>query len=177
MKVDFICKKCGKTFIPNPEGIELEIIGNSVKFLCPRCVEAEVKRWTIKNAVFGNKNYQPIVSFTLNDGAKHESYFMENNGKIIVTGVPEFCIEHVSQQLLPILAKRREETRKWLAQIEFVEEFDSDYVKVKCEALENAIIVKFRKRDDGSLWLNPQQAVPDELIPQIENAWNKRQQQ
>ena len=177
MKVDFICKKCGKKFIPNPDGIELEIRGETVKFLCPNCVNAEIKRWTIKDVVFNNKNYQPNVSFTLNDGTKHESFFMERDGKIIVTRVPEFCIEHVSQQLVPILVKHREESRKWNATVEFVEEFDSDYIKVKCEAIENAIIIKFRKRDDGSLWLNPQQTIPDRLLPQIESAWNKRQQQ
>ena len=179
MIIQFICSKCGNRFIPNPKGVWIKsITGEKVNMICEKCVQDDQKLWTVKNAEFTNKNYCSYVSLTTADGQRRKDLrFIEVAGQIGIDIVPEWCKQHVSDQLMPLLAKHREDRQKWQAKIEFIEEFESDYMKITCSALDETLIVKYRKREDGALWLDPKQSIPDKILLQINEAWIARQQQ
>ena len=179
MILEFICSKCGKKFLPNPEGVEIKPITSAkVNMICDKCVEDDRKLWTVKNVEFSNKNFCSYVSLTTADGQRRNDLrFIEVSGIISIDIVPEWCKQHLSEQLTPLLAQHREDRQKWQAKIEFVEDFDSDYIKVQCSELTKELIITYRKRDDGSIWLNPKQSVPDKLLSQINSAWITKQQQ
>ena len=179
MIIQFICSKCGRNFIPNPKGVEIKpITSTKVNMICPKCVEDDRKLWTVKNAEFTNKNYCSYVSFTTSDGIRQKDMrFVETATGIGIEQIPEHCRQHVSDQLMPLLVKHRQDRQKWQAKIEFMEEFESDYMKITCSALDETLIVKYRKREDGALWLDPKQSIPDKILLQINEAWIARQQQ
>ena len=143
MILEFICSKCDKNFIPNPKGVEIKPITSAkVNMICDKCVEDDRKLWTVKNVEFTNKNYCSYVSLTTADGQRRKDLrFIEVAGQIGIDIVPEWCKQHLSDQLMPLLVKHREDRQKWQAKIEFIEEFESDYMKITCSALEEELIV------------------------------------
>jgi hypothetical protein len=186
-RIDLVCGECKKTFAPK-DTIEYYLLKtDDVKLICPECIEAEKKNWTLSDIEFFNLNMgrgmnRPVVSFSLANGRRYEQqpYCKLPSGEISIrsdkygnvgsqTQIPD---EHVSEQLQVALEKHYEEIRRWKANIAFEETFDGSKVCIDCPAIGNQE-VKFKVNSSGEIILDPAKKLDSRITEQVLSAWAK----
>lgn len=168
---EFKCVDCEKSFTvkgdagfwyrpPVPNSLDKEF-----KPICSNCMDKWHKRWEVKNIeVIPSDNYSSYrqAKVTFKDG-RIENITYDGVGKNDNIDAPD--------EFWSVLAEYRQKyfielQKKEISNIEFVEGFDDNILKVETNG-GLKLSVRYKYKHDGSVLLDPNVEIPDYLQPQI----------